>query len=54
MANNEIVDVEGGDAPQADGLVTGLVVFTFLALLAGFIIIEKALADNYNVGMLAK
>lgn len=52
MAKDEIVDVQGSDEPTSDPLVTGLVVFTTLALAVGFYVIEKALADNYGIGML--
>jgi hypothetical protein len=53
MAKDDIVDVEAGDAPTSDPLVTGLVVFTTIALLVGLITIAKALGSNYGRGFLA-
>jgi hypothetical protein len=54
MAKDEIVDVETSDAPAADPLVTGLVIFTTIALLVGLFTLANALASNYDRGFLAK
>jgi hypothetical protein len=54
MAKDEIVDMQAAEGPTTDPLITGLVIFTTIALALGFYIIEKALADNYGIGMLAK
>jgi hypothetical protein len=53
MAKDDIVDAEGTGKPSSDAFLTGLVVFTTVALLAGFIIIEMAWKANYGRGMLS-
>jgi hypothetical protein len=51
MAKDEIVDTE--EKPSSDTFVTGIVVFTTIALLVGFFIIETAYKDNYGRGLLS-
>ena len=51
MAKDEIVDAEGEGPPAADAFFTGIVIFTTVALLAGFIIIEIAWKNNYGRGL---
>ncbi len=51
MAKDDIVDAEGTGQPGADPFFTGLVVFTTVALLAAFILIEVAYKNNYDAGM---
>jgi hypothetical protein len=51
MAKDEIVDAEGEGAPAADSFYTGLVVFTTIALVAGFILIELGYGHNYGGGL---
>lgn len=53
MAKDDIVDAEGGQ-PSSDTFVTGLVIFTTLALVAAFLVIKYAHGTNYGVGMFAK
>lgn len=53
MAKDDIVDVDEG-GPTTDTFLTGLVVFTTIALLAGFFIIKYAHGTTYGVGMFAK
>jgi hypothetical protein len=50
MAKDDIVDAEEG-APSSDTFVTGIVIFTTLALLVGFVVIQKALGDHYGRGL---
>lgn len=52
MAKDDIVDAAGEGAPSSDSFLTGLVVFTTVALLVGFFIIEKAWSMNYERGLL--
>jgi hypothetical protein len=52
MAKDEIVDAEGEGAPATDNFVTGIVVFTTVALLFGFILIEMALKNHYGRGLM--
>jgi len=52
MAKDEIVDAEpAGDG--TDSFLTGLVVFTTVALIAAFFIIEIAWKNNYGRGLLS-
>ena len=51
MAKDEIVDAGGSGAPSSDSFLTGLVVFTTIALFAGFILIEMAWKSNYERGL---
>ncbi|MCK6481492.1 MAG: hypothetical protein HUU06_07670 [Planctomycetaceae bacterium] len=51
MAKDEIVDADGGP-PPADAFLTGLVIFTTIALLAGFFIIKYAHGHVYAEGFL--
>lgn len=53
MAKDDIVDAEGEGPPAADAFFTGIVIFTTVALLAGFVIIEMAWARNYARGLFA-
>jgi hypothetical protein len=53
MAKDDIVDAEGSGAPSSDSFLTGLVVFTTVALFIGFIIIEVAWKNNYGRGLLS-
>jgi len=53
MAKDDIVDAEGSGAPSSDSFLTGLVVFTTVALFVGFIIIEVAWKNNYGRGLLS-
>jgi len=50
MAKDDIVDAEEG-GPSSDTFVTGIVVFTTVALLAGFVLVQMAL-KNYDRGIL--
>jgi hypothetical protein len=49
MAKDEIVDTEQG--PSSDTFVTGIVIFTTVALFAGFLLIESAWGTNYGRGL---
>lgn len=49
MASDDIVDAEAGKGE--DTFVTGIVVFTTVALVLGFILVQMAL-KNYDRGML--
>jgi hypothetical protein len=49
MAKDDIVDADGG-APTSDNFVTALVVFTTIALIAGWVIINLAHGKTYLVG----
>ena len=51
MAKDDIVDAEEG-APSTDTFATGIVIFTTIALVVGFLIIQMALKDHYGRGML--
>jgi hypothetical protein len=53
MAKDEIVDAEGTGAPASDSFMTGVVVFTTVALLTAFFVIEIAWKNNYGRGLLA-
>lgn len=53
MAKDEIVDAEGEGQPSSDTFLTGIVVFTTIALIVGFFIIEIAWKNNYGRGMLS-
>ena len=48
MASDDIVDAEAGSG--TDNFVTGIVVFTTVALVFGFILVQMAL-KNYDRGM---
>jgi len=52
MAKDDIVDAAGEGKPSSDAFVTGIVVFTTIALLVGFFIIEHAWNVNYERGIL--
>ena len=52
MAKDEIVDAEGTGPQGPDPFYTGLVVFTSVALVAAFLLIEVAFKENYGRGML--
>jgi hypothetical protein len=52
MAKDDIVDAEGTGAPAADKFVDGIVIFTTVALVAGFVIIQLALGRHYQAGLL--
>ena len=49
MAKDDIVDVDGG-APATDNFVTGLVIFTTIALIAAWVIINMAHGKTYMAG----
>ena len=49
MAKDDIVDADGG-APSSDNFVTGLVIFTTIALIAGWVIINMAHGKTYGMG----
>ena len=49
MASDDIVDADAGAG--SDNFVTGIVIFTTVALLAGFILVQMAL-KNYDRGMM--
>lgn len=51
MAKDEIVEAEGEGADSGDSFFTGMVIFTTVALIAGFLIIEIAWKNNYNRGL---
>ena len=53
MAKDDIVDAAGEGAPSSDAFLTGVVVFTTIALFAGFILIEVAWKNNYGRGLLS-
>ena len=53
MAKDEIVDAEWTGAPSSDSFMTGVVVFTTIALIAAFFVIEIAWKNNYGRGLLA-
>ena len=48
MASDDIVDAEAGSG--TDNFVTGIVVFTTVALVVGFVLVQLAL-KNYDRGM---
>jgi hypothetical protein len=50
MAKDDIVDAEGG-ASSSDSFLTGIVIFTTIALFAGFVIIQLALKNHYDRGL---
>ena len=52
MAKDEIVDAEAA-GNSSDSFLTGLVVFTTVALVAAFILIEIAWKNNYGRGLLS-
>jgi len=53
MAKDDIVDAGAEGKPSSDTFLTGLVIFTTIALFAGFIIIEMAWKQNYGRGLLS-
>ena len=52
MAKDDIVDAEEGKS-TSDAFLTGIVVFTTVALFVGFILIEVAWKNNYGRGLLS-
>lgn len=52
MAKDEIVDAEGTGAPAGDRFVEGIVIFTTIALLVGFVLLELALKNHYGRGLM--
>ncbi|MHC4820963.1 MAG: hypothetical protein ACYTDX_04500 [Planctomycetota bacterium] len=52
MARDDIVDMDAEEEPTTDSLVTGITVFTFLALGGAWYLLQTALANNYDTGML--
>ncbi len=52
MAKDEIVDAEAEERSD-NTFMTGVVVFTTVALLVGFVLIEHAWKVNYGRGILS-
>jgi hypothetical protein len=52
MARDDIVDMDAEEEPTTDSLVTGITVFTFLALGAAWYLIQSTLGAHYGEGML--
>lgn len=50
MAKDDIVDVEEEGKPSADTFFTGVVIFTTIALVAGWVILQVARGNNYGTG----
>lgn len=53
MAKDEIVDADAPAESSEAAFMTGLVIFTTVALFAAFLIIEVAWKNNYQRGLLA-
>jgi hypothetical protein len=53
MAKDEIVDADAVAESSETTFLTGLVVFTTVALLAAFFLIEVAWKNNYGRGLLS-
>ena len=51
MAKDDIQDAEGEGGPKSDTFMTGLVLFTSVALIAAFVVIEMAYGKNYGQGL---
>ncbi len=54
MAKDDIVDVEAEGKASADHFFTGVVIFTTVALIAGWVLLQTAQGNNYGIGPFAK
>ncbi len=52
MAKDDIVEAE--QQPAADSFMTGMSIFTTVALFAAFLLIKYAWGANYGEGMFSK
>ena len=50
MAKDDIVDAEGEGSPSSDTFMTGVVIFTTIALIAGWVLFQMANGHNYLAG----
>ena len=51
MAKDDITDAEGEGGARSDPFMTGLVLFTTVALITAFVVIEMAYGKNYAQGL---
>jgi hypothetical protein len=54
MAKDDIVDAEAASKPSADQFFTGVVIFTTLILVVGWVVLRMAEGNVYGTGPFGK